>query len=237
MDNKIHVPVFVHNKVAMAPPDARIVCGNSDYVIDFHFDADWDGIEEKIALFTFKRNNCPDSAKVEFTGTSVEVPVLHGIKQVQVGVYAGNLQTTTGAKIPCDLSILDTAPEDGEVSPTEAARLQAQIDEITPITVAGKPTETTAGAIAQLYMDTDTGDLYKCTAENRGSYTWAPVDKRCVSTVNGVSPDENGNVEIQTLPNDVEQISMLINTDLLPAVHDADGAILTDENGNVILRY
>lgn len=34
-----------------------------------------------------------------------------------------------------------------------------------------------------------------------------------------------------------EQISMLIEADMLPAVHDASGAILTDENGNVILRY
>ena len=191
MDNKIHIPVFVHNKVALAPPDARIVCGNSDYVVDFHFDEDWDGIEEKIALFTFKRNNCPDSAKVEFTGTSVEVPVLHGIKQVQVGVYAGNLQTTTGAKIPCDLSILDTAPEDGEVSPTEAARLDARVDEV----VAN------AAALRQ--------------------------------KVEGLTAED-----VDAMPaDDATVLQTLINTDMLPAVHDADGAILTDQNGNVILRY
>lgn len=58
-----------------------------------------------------------------------------------------------------------------------------------------------------------------------------------VKTVNGISPDENGNVEIATLPDDAEQLEMLIEADMLPAVHDADGKILTDENGNVILRY
>lgn len=36
---------------------------------------------------------------------------------------------------------------------------------------------------------------------------------------------------------DNEQIAMLIESDMLPAVYDASGAILTDENGNVILRY
>lgn len=59
----------------------------------------------------------------------------------------------------------------------------------------------------------------------------------CVATVNGVGPDENGNVEVSALPDDAEQITMLIDADLLPAVHDASGAILTDEKGNIILRY
>lgn len=36
---------------------------------------------------------------------------------------------------------------------------------------------------------------------------------------------------------DGSQVSLLVETDMLPAVHDADGAILTDESGNVILRY
>lgn len=36
---------------------------------------------------------------------------------------------------------------------------------------------------------------------------------------------------------DTEQISLLIETDMLPAVHDASGAILADRHGNVILRY
>ena len=58
-----------------------------------------------------------------------------------------------------------------------------------------------------------------------------------VKSVNGVEPDENGNVEIDALPNDVEQIAMLIEVNMLPSVHDASGAILTDTNGNVILRY
>lgn len=34
-----------------------------------------------------------------------------------------------------------------------------------------------------------------------------------------------------------DQVAALIETDMLPAVHDADGKILTDENGKIILRY
>ena len=58
-----------------------------------------------------------------------------------------------------------------------------------------------------------------------------------VKSVNGIDPDENGNVQIDALPDDAEQIAMLIEADLLPAVHDASGAILTDEKGNIVLRY
>ena len=36
---------------------------------------------------------------------------------------------------------------------------------------------------------------------------------------------------------DAEQISILVESDMLSAVHDVSGAILTDENNNVILRY
>lgn len=58
-----------------------------------------------------------------------------------------------------------------------------------------------------------------------------------IKSVNGAKPDENGNVTVSVMPDDLEQLSMLIKTDLLPAVHDTSEAILTDENGNIILRY
>lgn len=60
-----------------------------------------------------------------------------------------------------------------------------------------------------------------------------------VKSVNGTVPDANGNVQLETGSSfgDADQIEMLIEADMLPAVHDASGAILTDENGNIILRY
>ncbi len=58
-----------------------------------------------------------------------------------------------------------------------------------------------------------------------------------VKSVNGTTPDENGNVKINELPNDIEILTMLADADMLPAVCNSAGAILTDENGNPILRY
>ena len=36
---------------------------------------------------------------------------------------------------------------------------------------------------------------------------------------------------------DAEALNLLIEEDMLPAVRNADGAILTDQNGNIVLRY
>lgn len=44
--------------------------------------------------------------------------------------------------------------------------------EIPCIPGKGKPTTATVGAVGCLYMDTDTGALYKCTKAENGVYTW-----------------------------------------------------------------
>ena len=44
--------------------------------------------------------------------------------------------------------------------------------EIPCIKGSGAPTESTVGAVGLLYMDTNTGDMYKCTAVGNGVYVW-----------------------------------------------------------------
>lgn len=41
----------------------------------------------------------------------------------------------------------------------------------------------------------------------------------------------------QALLSESSQLEVLIETDMLPAIHTQDRAILTDENGNIILRF
>jgi hypothetical protein len=47
--------------------------------------------------------------------------------------------------------------------------------EIPSIKGSGAPTSATEGAVGCLYMDTDTGDLYKCVGAAEGSFTWTSV--------------------------------------------------------------
>ena len=79
-----------------------IVCDNSDYTVAFDFDEEWSVHDKKTARF--KWNGAYKD--VEFTGTECPVPRIQNARQVFVGVYAGDLQTTTKAFIPCHGSIL-----------------------------------------------------------------------------------------------------------------------------------
>ena len=101
-----NLQVAVADKRATLIGDGSIVCGNSDYTITFLFDDDWADYTTKTARFFYYTNNGPEYVEAPFSGWQVAVPVLSGITEVWVGVYAGELQTTTKARIPCHPSIL-----------------------------------------------------------------------------------------------------------------------------------
>jgi hypothetical protein len=130
MDREIKVEV--KDKVATAPPDAVIVCGNSDYTILFQFDEEWDGLEVKTARFKYSTYAGPKQhIDVPFTGNMVEVPILTNAHKVEVGVYAGNLTTTTGAHIRCLPSIRCGSGERVEPSPDKYDALMDLIKGLT----------------------------------------------------------------------------------------------------------
>ena len=95
--------VDVVNKIAtFQKRGGRIVCGNSDYQIKFSFDREWDGYPEKTVRFLYGGQ----FTDIDITGDVCDVPIIHDTTEVEVGVYAGNLKTTTSAVIGCYRSIL-----------------------------------------------------------------------------------------------------------------------------------
>lgn len=82
--------------------DGVIVCGNTDYEIAFTFDSEWAEHSEKRARFIYNGKH----TDVVFTGDTCPVPMMRGVELLSVGVYAGELRTTTPAEIPCRLSVL-----------------------------------------------------------------------------------------------------------------------------------
>lgn len=100
------IKIGVTNKVARADENHHIVCGNSDYKIQFSFDSEWDDYEVKIARFNFTRNGVKEYINKVFTGVECDVPILSGVKAVEIGVYAGNLHTTTPCLLKCERSVL-----------------------------------------------------------------------------------------------------------------------------------
>ena len=116
-----NLKINVKNKIAESINEC-IVCGNSDYIIEFAFDDEWQAHKVKTARFIF--NNT--AVDIVFEGNTVAVPVITNTTTLAVGVFAGNLCTTTPALISCSKSILC---EQG-LPPDPAPDVYAQIIEL-----------------------------------------------------------------------------------------------------------
>ena len=142
------IHINVKNRVATANGDSRIINGNSDYSIEFDFDAEWADLNNKIGIFAYNDAAAHKGAyqTVMFSGNTCTVPILRDIHCVYVGVTAGNVRVTTPAKVQCRLSISDYA--DTEEPPSadiwgqilaKLDELQTEIDEIKAGGVGGTP--------------------------------------------------------------------------------------------------
>lgn len=96
------IPIRIRDKIAAAPRDAVYVCGNSDYKIKFDFDDEWDGLDPKTARFVYNGQ----FVDMIFSGDVCPVPIISNTYAFEVGVYAGNLSTTTKAYVPATKSVL-----------------------------------------------------------------------------------------------------------------------------------
>ncbi len=96
------INVSIRDKIAVAEKDALYICGNSDFVIAFDFDDEWAGYEYKTARFVFNDTY----ADVVFSGNECAVPVISNTYNFIVGVFAGDLHTTTPAYVAAKKSIL-----------------------------------------------------------------------------------------------------------------------------------
>lgn len=126
-----NINITVVDKIATnATPDVRIVCGNSGYKVTFDFDEEWAAEASKVARFVYHKGREKLFKEKAFSGNVVDVPILKGIDYVLVGVYAGDLSTTTPARVLCKRSILcDDAEE--HITEEEKETLQTQIAELT----------------------------------------------------------------------------------------------------------
>ena len=95
------INVMVRNKIAVSD-GVEYVCGNSDYIVAFDFDDEWSAHETKTARFAYGT----EFRDIVFQGDSCPVPILSGVYSFNVGVYAGNLSTTTPAIVKARKSIL-----------------------------------------------------------------------------------------------------------------------------------
>lgn len=133
-----NIKITVAGKIATnTTPGVAIVCGNSDYTVTFDLDDEWAAEAARTARFVYYKDGLRIYKDVEFTGDTAAVPVLSGIDNVMVGVYAGDLHTTTPAQVLCDRSILcGDAVE--QITREEKAGMQAQIGDLSQLQTTAK---------------------------------------------------------------------------------------------------
>ena len=126
------IHINVKNRVATANGDSRIINGNSDYNIEFDFDAEWADLNNKIGIFAYNDAAAHKWAyqPVMFSGNTCAVPILRDIHCVYVGVTAGNVRVTTPAKVQCRLSISDYADTEEPPSADIWGQILAKLDEL-----------------------------------------------------------------------------------------------------------
>lgn len=98
--------IDIKNKIATAADDYKIVCGNSDYTVKFTFDEEWSKHTTKTARFSFIQEGVKKFIDVVFEGVECFAPILSNTHSVEIGVFAGDLQTTTPCILTCEKSIL-----------------------------------------------------------------------------------------------------------------------------------
>lgn len=117
------ITINVTDKIATAEA-CYVVCNNSDYTVNFNFDSEWNEYNTKTACFTYENVKGKTTEEIVFTGTRCTMPILMDTTYVEVGVFAGELHTTTPCIIPCFKSILDRG---GKYIPDPPADVYEQI--------------------------------------------------------------------------------------------------------------
>ena len=102
------ITIEIKNKIATCLTELPIVCGNSDYLIDFVFDEEWAEHDVKTAVFVANGK----STEQVFNGTVCPVPVFSNTLIAWVGVFVGTindgtLSTSTPALVKCIPCITD----------------------------------------------------------------------------------------------------------------------------------
>ena len=173
--------VSVKSKQAKNLSKIPYVCGNTDYGVAFDFDEDWDQYPIKTARFV-----AADGKVYEQTVTDdrCTFPQIMDTFRVELGVYAGDLVTTTPAVVECLRSIRSGTGDTPEVP--EPDRYDAMMEAINADALRAEE----AAAAAAESADKAAEEVQRTFDENmlivrvwfedgtyRASHTWEDISK------------------------------------------------------------
>lgn len=178
------IQIKVADKIATGD-DTKIICGNSDYTAVFDFDDEWSAYDTKTARFVY----CGTYTDVVFTGNECPIPIIQDTRSLTIGVYAGDLHTTTPAYVSCVPSILCGGGVPADPTPDVYAQILELLNNIAD---GGKPATTERLGVVQIGENlkiTEEGVLSVDTATQVEQDNTKPITSAAVHT-------EIGNIDV-----------------------------------------
>ena len=173
--------VTVRNKIAEGDKQI-IVCDNTDYVVNFDLDSEWDEYQAKTMRVLYVDGTYTD---VAFSGNECPLPRIYkpniySYFDIGIGIYAGNIHSTVSAIYKCFESVLTDA--EPHQDPPEDVYLQIlnliESGAVRGIGIASIEKTGTAGNV----------DTYTITYDD-GETTTFEVTNGSVTSVDGLTGD------------------------------------------------
>ena len=178
------INITVKGKVASSDTKT-IVNGNSDYVVNWVLDGEWADYDTKTMRVRHYDGTVIDCI---FTGCSCSLPIITETCMIEIGLFAGNLITSTPVTISCTRCIMDDEGPVKDPMPDVYAQIMERLDSLEGITPA---TADKLGVvkIGDNLKITEDGVLSVDTAEAVEQDNTKPVTSAAVYT-------EIGNIEV-----------------------------------------
>ena len=120
------INITVKGKVASSDTKV-IVNGNSDYVVNWVLDGEWADYDTKTMRVRFFDGSVINSI---FSGTSCSLPVITETCMIEIGLFAGDLITSTPAVINCIRCIRDDEGPVQDPTPSIYDQLLSKLNEL-----------------------------------------------------------------------------------------------------------
>ena len=102
----MEIKININQKIAsLANPADEIICNNWGYTLSFAFDEEWEDYPLKTARVSYQGEH----RDILFSGTECTLPPIPVDGAVEIGVFAGDLQTSAPATVFARRSVLTEA--------------------------------------------------------------------------------------------------------------------------------
>ena len=210
------IEISVKDRIAWQTNKTEYICGNKDFAIVFDFDSEWADVAAKTARFIHGEQH----TDIVFNGNRCFVPEITDVNRMSVGVYAGDLRTTTPATVLCKKSILCGGGLPADPSPDVYAQIMELLRN-------GVSEEKIAKAVTEYLQKNpiDTGSKLTIGVVELLADKWVSGDNlhSQVVTIDGVTP--------------YSQIDLTPSVEQLAIFHDKDLAFVTENEDGVVTVY